>query len=139
MPFPFEASLRDRRILVAVTSRRVAQELTDVLERQGAHVLGPVSTITDAQRLAGEATDLSAAVLDTTLRGETVWPVADALIQRHVALLFVTEGRSHPIRARYGQAQVVEKPVPAGLVARLLAAQTQAPARAAASRSLAGT
>ena len=120
MPSPYSTTLRGRRILVVEDSYLVAQELTELLEREGADVVGPVSTVYDAERLAREASHLDAAVLDVNIRGEMVWPVADTLSRRHVRLVFATGYAAALIKERYGHVQVAEKPAPARMVARLL-------------------
>ena len=129
MHFPYSTSLRGRRILVVEDSYLVAQELTEALEREGAEVVGPVATVDDARRLVLETTKLDGAVLDVTLRGEMVWPVADILSRRNVRLIFATGYAAGPIRDRYDRCQVAEKPTPARAVVRLLTTEPHAAPR----------
>lgn len=123
MPIPYSASLHGRRVLVVEDSYLIAQELTEALEREGADVIGPVSTLEDARRLAYETPKLDAAVLDVNLRGEMVWPVADLLADRHVQLLFATAYAAAPIKERYSGCQVVQKPAPPRMIVRLLSSE----------------
>ena len=52
-------------------------------------MVGPVGTVGEAERLAREE-PLDAAVLDVDLRGERVFPAADALAARGVPFLFLS-------------------------------------------------
>ena len=115
--------LRGQCVLVVEDSHLVADKLADVLQREGAEVVGPVSTLADAQRLASERLELVAAVLDVNIRGEMVWPVADLLASRHVRLVFTTGYMAALIKERYSRAKIAEKPAPAHMVARLLSVE----------------
>jgi CheY-like chemotaxis protein len=82
-------ALTDKRILTVEDEYMLAQELALFLEQHGATVVGPVGTVQAALGLATrEAVD--AAVLDVNLRSQLVYPVADALIERGVPVVFVT-------------------------------------------------
>ena len=123
MLFPYRTMLRGQRILVVEDSYFVALDLAEALEREGADVVGPVSTVEDAQRLALEMLKLNGAVLDVNLRGQMIWPVADILSHRRVRLVFATGYAAGPIKERYNHCQVAEKPIPARAVIRLLSAE----------------
>lgn len=121
MSSSFNVRLPHRRVLVVEDNQLVAQAIAEALERQGARVVGPVSTVTDALRLAQEMDDLDTAVLDVNLRGEMIWPVADLLKNRGVRLIFATAYATASIKERYPGADVLEKPTPARAIVRLLA------------------
>ena len=123
MPLPYTALLCGRRVLVVEDSYLVAEALSEALEREGAEVVGPVSALEEAWRLAQATPDLDAAVLDVNLRGEMIWPVADLLFGRDIRLLFATGYASGIVQGRYRQSQVVEKPIPARAIVRLLSAE----------------
>ena len=116
-------TLRGQHILVVEDSYFVAQELTEALEREGADVVGPVSTVDDARRLVLGTAKLDGAVLDVNLGGEMIWPVADILFSRNVRLVFATGFAAGPIKKFYNLCQVAEKPTPAGAVVRLLSTE----------------
>lgn len=118
--YKFSVQLPHRRILVVEDNYLVAQEIAEALERQGARVVGPVSTVTDALRLARETDGLDAAVLDVNLRDKMIWPVADLLKERGVKLVFATAYAAARIKERYHGADVIEKPTPARAIVRLL-------------------
>ncbi len=76
------------RVLVVEDDYFLANDMGTVLSRAGADVIGPVPTL--AAAWAGLSGQLDAAVLDINLRGEPVWPLADALIARKVPFIFAT-------------------------------------------------
>src|SRR6516165_9531796 len=77
------------RVLVAEDEYLAADEIATMLDRHGAVVVGPVSTVNDAHRLASSAI-LDGAVLDVHLRGAMVWPVAEVIMRRHIRFAFVS-------------------------------------------------
>jgi CheY-like chemotaxis protein len=67
----------------------VAFDMQTLLEEQGAHVMGPASTLAEAKALLAQQTpDL--AVLDVNLNGEYVFPIAYELQGLNVPYLFAT-------------------------------------------------
>ncbi len=81
-------ALAGRRVLVVEDDYFLADDTRAVLSRAGADVIGPAPTL--AAALAGLSGQLDAAVLNINLRGEPVWPLADALIARRVPFIFAT-------------------------------------------------
>jgi DNA-binding response OmpR family regulator len=78
-----------KRILAVEDEYMLAQELALFLEQHGATVVGPVGTVRAALGFA-TSEPLDAAVLDVNLRNELVYPVADALIERRIPIVFTT-------------------------------------------------
>jgi DNA-binding response OmpR family regulator len=72
-----------RRILVVEDEMMIAILLEESLRALGCIVVGPVGKLEDAVRLATAET-LDAAVLDITIRGGQVFPVAEILARRGV-------------------------------------------------------
>lgn len=126
MPSSSDVTLHGRHILVVEDDYFTAHELTEALEREGAEVVGPVSTVDDAHRLVLETSKLDGAVLDVNLGGWMIWPVADILFSRHVRLVFATGYAAGPIKKFYDRCEVAEKPTPAGAVIRLLSTEPPA-------------
>jgi CheY-like chemotaxis protein len=83
--------LEGLRILVVEDEYAVAADLMWWLQDSGAVVVGPAPTIKDALiLLAAQEVTLDCAVLDVNLRGEKVFPVADALVNRAIPFIFAT-------------------------------------------------
>ncbi len=74
-----------KKVLVAEDDYFIAKGLVRHLAQAGAAVVGPVPTVADALA-AVEGGGIDAAVLDINLRGDLVYPVADALLARGRAL-----------------------------------------------------
>lgn len=79
------------RILVVEDRGLIAGKIVRALEAAGCVLLGPAATLEAGFALLADAGDRpDAAVLDIDLRGELVYPLAEALQARGVPLLFVT-------------------------------------------------
>ena len=77
------ASLAGLRVLVVEDDMLIALDIEQTLQNLGCIVVGPVSKLDLALRLAeGEALD--AAILDVNIRGGPVFPVADRLRARGI-------------------------------------------------------
>src|SRR3954471_21180460 len=101
--------LRDLRLLVAEDEYLVADEIATVLHRHGATVVGPISTVNDARRLA-RSTVLDGAVLDVNLRGAMIWEVADILMSRRIRLMFISGYDPTCCPERYARVPWLSKP-----------------------------
>lgn len=108
-----------KRVLVAEDEYFIAKGLARHLREMGAEVVGPVPTVAEAlQALQGGAVD--AAVLDINLRGDPVYPVADALLARGVPFVFATGYATSAIPERYAAIARCEKPVEPEAFVRIL-------------------
>lgn len=114
------SSLAGRVVLVAEDEFFVADDLVHAFERRGARVLGPATSVAQALRLVEATPILDAAVLDINLKGEMVFPVADALSARGVPFVFATGYGSEVLPQRYSTRVRCEKPVDPDEVARAL-------------------
>jgi CheY-like chemotaxis protein len=113
-------SLAGHRVLVVEDEELIGLMLVDVLEELGAAVAGPAGTVAEALELVAQDTP-TGALLDLSLRGETVYPVADRLLQLGVPYLFITGyGQGHLV-ARHGHAPVLTKPFGADQLVAALA------------------
>jgi DNA-binding response OmpR family regulator len=77
------------RIMVVEDELLVAMLIEDALALEGADVLGPFSTLAEALP-AAETLGIDAAVLDVNLRGERVYPAAQALAARGIPFLLLS-------------------------------------------------
>ena len=81
--------LKGLRVLVVEDEMLVAAEMEATLEDFGCEVVGPFARIGQALD-ALEDTLVDAAVLDVNVRGEMIFPVAEALKARGVPMVFCT-------------------------------------------------
>jgi DNA-binding NtrC family response regulator len=123
--------LKGKRILVVEDEALIAVMVEDMLTEMGSVVVGPAATIEEALALA--RTETIDAVLDVNVRGERIDPVADALLERGVPMLFAT-GYGEVRLASGAVATVIDKPYTQDKLARgLAAAMGAAPLRRSAS------
>jgi CheY-like chemotaxis protein len=113
-------ALSGRRLLIVEDEYTVATDLARDFEEAGAHIIGPAGSVRDALHLLSGHGDIDGAVLDIQLHEETVFPVADALMQRGVPFVFATGYESWVIPQHYSGIPRCEKPVEAAQVSRLL-------------------
>ncbi len=109
------------KILVVEDDFIVAFDMQSMLEEEGAQVLGPASSVREAQALLAAQTP-QAAVLDVNLNGEYVFPLVELLRAKGVPFLFATayadDDRLFPESTR--QVPKLAKPVlPAVLLTQL--------------------
>ena len=100
-----------RVILVVEDEYLAAAELARELERRGATVAGPVPDVRRALLLLGSTARLDGALLDIQLRGERVYPVAEALRARAVPFVFVSGFDSEFLPEAYRGVPLCEKPL----------------------------
>jgi len=85
-------------------------------------VLGPAASVSEALKLL-ESAEVQGAILDVNLRGERVYPVADALRQRHVPFVFAS-GYGGELEPRaYADVPRCIKPVDFGVLVQTLVEQ----------------
>jgi CheY-like chemotaxis protein len=103
-------SLSGRRVLIVEDEYFLADDLGRALTQLGAEVLGPVATREEAFELLATGERIDLAVLDINLQGESVFPVADTLLEQGVPFLFATGYNQAAIPAQYQQVLRWEKP-----------------------------
>jgi CheY-like chemotaxis protein len=101
------------RILVAEDDFFIIEDCVHTLAAMGIDVIGPVSSLKEATRLVNEAGRLDGAILDVSLRGEMVYPLADALIAEGVPVVFATGYKKSDLPERYRSIVHCSKPVDA--------------------------
>ncbi len=127
-------SLVGRRVLLVEDEAILAVALQAMLEDAGAYVVGPASSLKQAALLVERET-LSAALLDITVGGQRIWPIAQMLKERGIPILFYTGW--HNALAQVGewpQSRVVAKPAPDSAILGALADLTRSGGEARARR-----
>ena len=81
--------LTGRRILVVEDDILIAMLIEEILQDLGCVIVGPVATLDDALRLAGDEA-LDAAVLDVTIRGGQIYPAAERLLARGIPFILAS-------------------------------------------------
>jgi DNA-binding LytR/AlgR family response regulator len=110
------------RILVVDDEFLIATFLEEVLFDEGCEVVGPVGAVAPALALIEESgATLDGAFLDINLRGELVYPVADAIIARGVPFAFLTGYGPKGVDPRFGTIPVLCKPFDALKIPDMLA------------------
>jgi CheY-like chemotaxis protein len=88
---PNTGSLAGCRILVVEDDFLVGQVILDLLEDEGAEVLGPIGAVDEAVTFVAEQTEtFDHVVLDLNLHGVKSYPVADELARRNIPFVFMT-------------------------------------------------
>jgi two-component SAPR family response regulator len=77
------------RILVVEDEMLIALMIEDVVKDSEGEIVGPVATLEKALKLAGEE-EFDAAILDVTIRGGKVYPVAELLLKRGIPFVFAS-------------------------------------------------
>ena len=98
------------RVLVVEDEYLLADDLSFALSEIGAQVIGPVPSVQDATAIIEGELTIDIAVLDVNLRGDMVFPVADALIERGIPFAFATGYDRWTLPARFADAPWIEKP-----------------------------
>jgi PAS domain S-box-containing protein len=107
-----------KRLLIAEDEALVAIMMEDLATELGWSVVGPFAKTADALA-AAEKDELNAAVLDVSLGGELVYPVAEALAARGVPFVFTTGYGAESIDRRFSRVPVLQKPIDRHVLERM--------------------
>nr|WP_210422086.1 response regulator [Rhizobium sp. ACO-34A] len=103
--------LRDRLVLVVEDEYYLAMEIDRDLQDAGATVMGPVASVHATLDAIARSPVIDTAVLDMNLNGESIIPVADALILKGVPLVFATGYVTDDLPTRLSRVPRLEKPL----------------------------
>jgi PAS domain S-box-containing protein len=98
------------RVLLVEDEALVAMMIQETLSDFGFHVLGPVSTASEALAAARESL-IDAAVLDINLGDGLVYTVAEILAERGVPFVFVTGYDAESVDSRFAGIPILQKPI----------------------------
>lgn len=114
------AGLTGARILVVEDEALISMLIESMLEDWGCQVVGPVGSVAAALQLVNRE-GLDGALLDVNLGNEEIFPVAEALLEKRVPMLFLTGYDRTGLQARYPGTKVLAKPLDAIALAEALA------------------
>ena len=117
-------TLRGRRLLIVEDEYLLAQDLTEYFQQLGVEVIGPVGSVSEALKLLN-LIEVHGAILDINLRGERVYPVADALRQKHVPFVFASGYGGETEPAAYADVPRCIKPVDFSVLAKAVSEHIQ--------------
>src|SRR3712207_2395001 len=112
-------ALAYRRVLIVEDEYFLADDMAQVLRKFGAQVVGPVQTTDKALALLAEE-PVDAAILDINLKGQMVFPVADALREQGVPFVFATGYDASAVPETYRDVPRWEKPFKPEALAKAL-------------------
>jgi DNA-binding response OmpR family regulator len=111
---------RTPSVLIVEDDEQLGEAIGFCVEEAGYEVAGFAQSVDAALATLGRQT-VDAALLDINLRGELVYPVANALAERGVPFVFVTSQHPSEIPERYRRHPVVAKPYYDDALCRALA------------------
>ncbi len=100
-------SVRGSRVLIVEDEYLIAHDISRYFQRMGAIILGPSANVASAIENIAFA---DAAILDIDLNGETVFGLADELVQRKVPFVFFSGRSDISIPQRFQHAGRLAKP-----------------------------
>src|SRR5476651_2125315 len=119
-------SLAGKQLLMVEDEFLVGMMAKRLLESMGAAVLGPYARLADG--IAAAKTErFDGALLDLNLAGESAEPLADLLAARGVPFVFLTGYQRDSIDRRYANVPVLQKPIEAESLERVLVSLLDAP------------
>ena len=105
------SALEGLRLLVVEDEAMVAMMIENMLDDLGCIVVGVAGTVSRGLAMAGdEKLSLDGAILDVNLGGEKVYPVAEALLSRHVPFIFSTGYGLDGINSSFSHVPALAKP-----------------------------
>ncbi|GJE27008.1 response regulator [Methylobacterium organophilum] len=104
-----EDLLNGARVLVVEDEAAISMLLEDMLLDFGCEIVGPAARLATALEMANKE-NFSVAILDVNVAGEPIYPVAEAIAQRNLPLVFSTGYGGAGIREPFRDRPVVQKP-----------------------------
>lgn len=101
-------------VLIVEDEYLLAFDLATSLGDHDLAVLGPAPTIAQALSLIAETDDIDCAVLDVNIRGEMVFPVAEALSKRGIPFVFTTGYEKSVFGGQFTDVEIYTKPLDIG-------------------------
>lgn len=102
-------ALDGKRVLVVEDEAAIAMLLEDMLLDFGCEIVGPAARLATALDLA-QRESFDVAILDVNVAGEPIYPVAEAIAEKGVPLVFSTGYGGAGIKEPFRDRPVVQKP-----------------------------
>ncbi len=102
--------LQGLKVFVVEDEAIIAMMLEDMLSDLGCNVIGPCTGLKQAHEMLAGAETPNVAILDVNVGGEQVYPVATALKERGVPLVFATGYGSVGLAEVWRACVTVQKP-----------------------------
>lgn len=106
-------AVEDSRVLVVEDDALFAEMVAEMLSEAGYDVVGPFPDLAQSCEALREEEDVSAAVLDISLREGTSFPLADRLTAEGIPLVFYTSRSAGELPRPYRAYPIVSKTAPA--------------------------
>ena len=100
-----------RRVLLVEDEELVAMAMAEELKAHGWTVVGPATTLDEAQELVSRHGRLDAAILDIHLHGRWVHALAEELTHRGVPFVICTGYELVDPDGRFGSVPLIAKPI----------------------------
>jgi CheY-like chemotaxis protein len=113
--------IQGMQVFVVEDEALLALMLEDILSDLGCILAGSADTVASALSKIADISTIDAAILDVHLGGETVFPVADALVHRRVPFVFSTGFGPADLAVRYPGSPLLAKPYPPEALGEVLA------------------
>ncbi|SFV37295.1 CheY chemotaxis protein or a CheY-like REC (receiver) domain [Devosia crocina] len=123
---PAENQFQGRRVLVVEDDYLIVTELVESLHAMGAEVIGPVPDLPGAHRILERVSNIAGAILDVSVQGEPVFPLADELKRRGIPYIFSTGYDENAIPQAYRSRPRFTKPADDRLVSETILAEIEA-------------
>jgi len=102
----------DRPVILIVEDEwLIATDLADTVEAAGYTVLGPAHNVTTALELLETSPRIDGGLLDVNIRGESVYPVAEALERARIPFAFLSGYASDQLSPAYSTRPLLSKPL----------------------------
>jgi CheY-like chemotaxis protein len=111
---------KELNVLVVEDDYIIMMDLCAALRAEGARIVGQCGSLADSWDFVGSGGTIDLAVLDINLRGEKVYPVADALLRRGARIAFVTGYDCSALPSRFADVPCFEKPLAFTSVIKIL-------------------
>lgn len=117
-----DSALSGLKVFVVEDEAIIAMMLEDMLTDLGCSVIGPCTGLKQAHEMLAGSETPGAAILDVNVGGEQVYPVATALAERGVPLVFATGYGSVGLAESWRGRVTVQKPYTQDDIVRALGA-----------------